>query len=211
MMIEKIVQYVVFVVLLFSTNVSFAGISDFSLQGHHGTLKAVLQYPNKAKYPLVILMHGFNANKDMFLLRVLSDELEKKGIASVRFDFNGHGESDGNFEDMTILNELEDARKVYEYISTKPQVISVSLAGHSQGGLVASMLAGELGDKKIKTLVLMAASPNIRDMVVHGNLFGVKFDIGNIPEFIDIPGCCRVGKKYLETSRDLKPYKVAVK
>lgn len=59
-----------------------------------------------------------------------------------------HGQSDGDFRDMTVLNEIEDAKKVFEYARRLPNVTSVSIAVHSQGGVVASMVAGELRREK---------------------------------------------------------------
>lgn len=88
---------------------------NLTIDGDHGKLDAILQTPDElTKYPLVILCHGFNADKEYPLLKNLADELELRGIASIRFDFNGHGKSDGKFQDMTIVNEIEDAKKVYQ-------------------------------------------------------------------------------------------------
>ena len=81
---------------------------DVSIDGARGKLSATLQTPDgQAKFPLVILCHGFNADKNYPLLKILADELETRGIASIRFDFNGHGNSDGDFQDMTIVNEID--------------------------------------------------------------------------------------------------------
>lgn len=127
------------------TGVSFAQSLDLTIQGDHGNLAAVLQTPDGAKdYPLVIVCHGFTSSKDTELMQTLANDLEKEGIATLRFDFNGHGKSEGRFQDMTVLNEIEDAKKVYDYASKLPHVTSISLAGHSQGGVVASMTAQTL-------------------------------------------------------------------
>ena len=163
-----------------------AALRYFTVEGDHGKLSAVLQTPNNEKeYPLVMIFHGFNSGKNMSLLRDVADKLETNGIASVRFDFNGHGESDGKFVDMTIPNELEDARKVYEYVQKIPGIKSVSLAGHSQGGVVASVLAGELKDN-VKSVVLLAPAAVLHDMACQGDLFGIKYDMITHPEYIDI-------------------------
>ena len=86
-------------------------------------MSTVLQTPDKVQsYPLVILMHGFSASKDYKLLELTAEYLEKAGIASIRFDFNGHGDSEGRFQDMTVPNEIEDAKKVYAYAKALPGV-----------------------------------------------------------------------------------------
>ena len=168
-------KFLIALILLVIPFTASAQSQNISIDGEHGKLSAVLQTPdNQKNYPLVIICHGFTANKEHLLLTNLADELEARGIASIRFDFNGHGQSDGDFQDMTVLNEIEDAKKVYDYASKLPNVTSISIAGHSQGGVVASMVAGELGAKKIKAVVLMAPAAVLRDDSIRGNLFGVK-------------------------------------
>ena len=115
------------------------------IDGDHGKLAAIIQTPDgRSQYPMVIICHGFTSQKEYVLLKELADDLEAAGIASIRFDFNGHGESEGRFQDMTVRNEIEDAKKVFDYVRKLPEVTTISIAGHSQGGVVASMVAGEL-------------------------------------------------------------------
>ena len=148
------------------------------------------------------------------MLKNLADELELRGIASIRFDFNGHGKSDGKFQDMTIVNEIEDAKKVYDYTRTLQGVTGIAMAGHSQGGVVASMVAGELGKKKIKAIVLLAPSPMLRDNALIGHLFHVTFDALDPPEYIEINtpyGKRKVGREYILTAQNLPIYETAEK
>ena len=181
-----------------------------TLQGDHGNLSAVLQRPKRqTSYPLVIILHGFNASKEMPLLTELAKQLHKRGVGTLLFDFNGHGESEGSFLDMTIPNELEDARRVYQYARQLPQVSSVSLAGHSQGAIVAAMLAGELGVEKIKTIALMSPAPELKDDTASGKLFGVSFDPKNPPAFITLPNGLKVGRAYLQTTQHLPIYEAS--
>ena len=188
---------------------------DVTIDGDHGKLSAVLQTPDGQKnFPLVILCHGFNADKNYPLLKTLADTLETRGIASIRFDFNGHGHSDGDFQDMTIVNELVDAKKVFDYARTLPNVTDIAIAGHSQGGVVASTLAGDLGAKKIKAVVLFAASPSLRDYALTGHLFHVTFDPLDPPEYIEINtpyGKRKVGREYIVTVQNLPIYETAEK
>lgn len=182
----------------------------FTLQGDHGNLSAILQTPNHQKtYPLVIIAHGFNASKDMYLLTDLSKQLNKRGIATLLFDFNGHGQSEGSFLDMTIPNELEDARQVYAYAAKLPHVRSISMVGHSMGAVVTAMLAGELGAKKIKTIVLMSPAPELTEDTAKGDLFGVKYDTKNVPQYITLSNGLKVGRAFLTTTPDVKIYEVS--
>lgn len=188
---------------------------DLTIDGDHGKLSAVLQTPDgQENYPLVIICHGFTASKEHALLKALADELEARGIASIRFDFNGHGASDGDFQDMTVLNEIEDAKKVYDCASKLPNVTSISIAGHSQGGVVASMVAGQLGAKKIKAVALMAPAAVLRDDAIRGNLMGKTYNAANPPEYVEIStphGSYKVGREYFKTAQTLPIYETAEK
>ena len=164
---------------------------------------------NKKTYPLVIIAHGFNANKEMYLLTDLSSQLNKRGIATLLFDFNGHGQSEGSFLDMTIPNELEDARRVYAYAENLPSAKSISMAGHSMGAVVVAMLAGELGKDKIKTIVLMSPAPELKEDTAKGNLFGVRYDTKNIPQYITLSNGLKVGHAFLQTTPNISIYETA--
>ncbi len=180
------------------------------IDGDHGKLSAVLQTPkNKKTYPLVIIAHGFNANKEMYLLTDLTAQLNERGIATLLFDFNGHGQSEGSFLDMTILNELEDARRVYAYAENLPSAKSISMAGHSMGAVVVAMLAGELGKDKIKTIVLMSPAPELKEDTAKGDLFGVHYDTKNIPQYIILSNGLKVGRAFLQTTPSVSIYETA--
>ncbi len=189
---------------------AMAQSQEISLNGDHGKLAAVLQVPEGRKeYPLVIIMHGFTGNKDEALLTTLADYLEKDGISSLRFDFNGHGKSEGRFQDMTVLNEIEDAKHIYEFASKLPGVTSISMAGHSQGGVVASMTAGILGTDKVKSLALMAPAAVLREDAIRGQLFDKHYDSLNPPAVIEIFKGLKLGSNYVRTARDLPIYETA--
>ena len=190
---------------------AIAAKQSLKIEGDHGKLAAVIQRPDgKKQYPMVMIFHGFTSQKDRPLLTALADKLEANGIASIRFDFNGHGESEGRLQDMTVLNEIEDAKKVYAYVRALPDVTSVSIAGHSQGGVVASMTAGLLGTDKVKSLVLMAPAAVLREDSIRGTLFGVKYDPLNPPEYIEIMGGKRIGREYMRTNRNIPIYETAM-
>ena len=207
----KILMAIVLMIMFLPTSVS-AQSRNVEIDGDHGKLAAVIQTPDGlSKFPIVILCHGFTGTKNEFLHVELAEDLERAGIASIRFDFNGHGKSEGNFQDMTVLNEIEDARHVYEYVRDMRGVTSVSLAGHSQGGVVASMLAGQLGAKNIKALALMAPAAVLRDNAIAGGFFGMTYDPKNPPEYVEIFRGLRVGRNYITTAQTLPIYETAAK
>lgn len=208
---KKLLLLIISSIFIFGCALTYTQ-QKFVIDGDHGKLSVILQKPkNKRTYPFVMILHGFNASKDMPLLAELANKLTKKGIATVRFDYNGQGESEGSFLNMTTINEIADTKKVYNYIIGLPQVKSVSLAGHSLGGIVAAMFAGEIGEKKIKAVVLMAPAGEIKDDTLKGDLFGIKYDSQNIPEYIVLSNGVKVGKPFLQTSQTLPIYETAEK
>ncbi len=183
----------------------------FEIDGALGKLSAIISVPplkNNETCPMVILMHGFTSSKDESLLVAIADKLKEKGIASIRFDFNGHGQSEGDFQNMTVLNEIEDAKKIYEYVNSLPYVNKIALLGHSQGGVVSAMLAGELGSEKISRLVLLAPAGIIPDGSLSGNIMGNTFDPLNPPEYISVLGH-KLGADYIKTAQTLPIYETA--
>ena len=205
----------IFTVLLLAfvliSSCAYAKTQPMTLDGDHGKLSAILQTPDgKTQYPAVILCHGFISQKEYSLLKYIADDLEAEGIASIRFDFNGHGESEGAFQDMTVLNEIEDAKKVYAYMSSLPEVTSIAIAGHSQGGVVSSMVAGELGDS-IKAVMLLAPAAVLRDDAIRGSVFDSRFDSVNLPEYVEVLGDHKVGRNYFATAQTLPIYETASK
>ena len=185
---------------------------DLTLQGSKGKLAATLQTPKiekGKKVRMVIICHGFGANKDRPLLRTIADKLQEAGIASIRFDFNGCGQSEGRFEDMTVLNEIEDAKKVIDYAQKLPWVSGISIVGHSQGGVVASMVAGEL-KKTIKSVALCAPAAVLRDDALRGATQGATYDPHHIPEYVDLPRGLRMGHDYIATAQTLPIYETAL-
>lgn len=197
---------------LTASKAKVAGTSEnLVLLGSKGKLAAIIQKPvlkENQRCPMAIVMHGFSGRKEDPLLQLICDSLQANGVASIRFDFNGHGASEGEFKDMTVPNEIEDALKVYEYVSSLPYVSSVMLAGHSQGGVVASMAAGKLGDK-ISKVVLLAPAAVLRDDAIRGNTMVARFDPLDPPEYVNLWDGLKLGREYIKTAFYLPIYETA--
>lgn len=184
--------------------------SIFKITGDHGQLQTRLQLPEASgKIPMVVLCHGFMGNMGGPLFDAIADNLLANGIGVVRFDFNGHGNSEGRFQDMTVPNEVEDAKKIVEWTEQQPFSSSVSLAGHSQGGVVAAVTAGQIGYPRISSVVLLAPAAVLRDDAIRGILFGKQYPADNVPETIDLFGDMKLGRNYVETARVLPIYETA--
>lgn len=185
-------------------------VKKIAIQGSNGRIVAIMAVPAGVKFcHMVILMHGFTANKDNILMETIADCLLDIGIASIRFDFNGHGESEGHSENMTIPKEILDAKAVYEFIVRRPFVREISFLGHSQGGVVASMLAGDLGATKVKSLVLMSPAGVIPDSLASGNLFGTFFNPEKPPETVLAHNGFIAGREFILTGMRLPIYETS--
>lgn len=161
--------------------------------------------------PMVILMHGIFSSKDFIPMPQIAKGLAAAGIASVRFDFDGHGKSEGRMQDMTIEKELADARAVWDYVAGLPYVSAVGLLGHSQGGVVASMTAGRLAMEGMAPagMVLIAPGAVIKEACQGGKFFNARFDPANPPEYIRCWGTMKLGREYLVSTQQLDIYGTA--
>lgn len=199
---------------LFSAN---AQTSDtISIDGSVGKLFTIVERPaTSGKVPVVIICHGFSGNCQRPFINDLSKSIVAQGMATIRFDFNGHGHSDGEFKNMTVLNEIDDLKNVIAWAQKQPWTKDISLVGHSQGGVVVSMVSGELGDKTIKAEVLLAAAAVLRDDALRGNTMGARYNPWNFKgDYIELPhspeaGALQLGKNYVETAIRLPIYETA--
>ncbi|QQS20118.1 alpha/beta fold hydrolase [Candidatus Saccharibacteria bacterium] len=94
----------------------------------------------KLDIPLAILLHGFTGWKEEKHITSLSKALTDAGIASLRFDAPGSGESGGTFEhDYTVTNYISAVEDVLQYAQELPGVNPnrIAIWGHSMGGFVA--------------------------------------------------------------------------
>jgi pimeloyl-ACP methyl ester carboxylesterase len=88
---------------------------------------------------------------------VLADYLTRRGIAVLRYDDRGFGESTGNFSTATTADFAKDASAVVEFLKGHDRIdpTQIGLAGHSEGGLIAPMVVGLRDD--VAFVVLLAA------------------------------------------------------
>lgn len=170
-------------------------------------LRGDLEIPHQDYHDLVILMHGFTGNRNNTILTAVKDLLLENGIASIRFDFNGHGESDGLLEDMTVFNELSDGKAIIDYVKTLKNVQNIYLLGHSQGGVVASMLAGYFPDV-FQKVVLMAPAATLKDDALKGVCMDTVYDPNHIPDQVIVRGN-KIGGFYFRIAQKLPIYEIA--
>src|SRR3989338_4286980 len=116
-------------------------------------LAGILDVPSHHTAKAVILCHGFSSSKDGEKYQVLSDQFVKKGIAALRFDFFGHGESEGQFSKITLTQAVDDVLSAIDFMEGLG-FVDIGLVGVSFGGKAAFAAAGK--SRRIKALALIA-------------------------------------------------------
>lgn len=119
----------------------------------HGTKIAYRQLNGKG--PSVVFMGGFKSDMEGGKALALEAWCKREGRAFVRFDYQGHGQSSGEFRDGTIGLWAKDAIAVIDALTQGPQV----LVGSSMGGWI-SLLAAKARPARVKGLVGIAAAPD---------------------------------------------------
>lgn len=137
----------------------------FENKGASITLAGTLTLPKKEGiFPVVVLISGSgpqNRNEELmghkpFL--VMSDYLTRNGIAVLRFDDRGVGKSTGSFKTATSADFATDVEAAIEYLKTRTEINKkkIGLIGHSEGGVIAPMVAAS--SKDVAFIVLMAGT-----------------------------------------------------
>lgn len=171
------------------------------------TLRGCLEKRGQERAPLVLMLHGFGGDMGLYpsLFQHLSDRLVEKGCATLRFDFNGHGVSDGSFPHMTVWNEVEDAAAFLQYTMGLNFVTDIYVLGHSQGGVVAGLLSGLYPDV-VKKLVMLAPAASLKTDAQEGRCMAARYDTYHVPEKVDVGGDRWVGNLYFRMARNLPIY-----
>lgn len=101
--------------------------------------------------PIVVMVSGSGAqNRDEELFEhkpfaVIADFLARNGVASLRYDDRGYGESTGDRTNATTENYASDAEAVVNWIKKQKRFGKTGLLGHSEGGMIAYMLGSRKG------------------------------------------------------------------
>lgn len=118
---------------------------NVTIPGIRGDIYATVQMPNKLSrsgdVPLAVLCHGFTGNRDGDTHFVgLADDLAEHGIATVRLDFPGCGESTEPYTAYTLSNMADDVEAAITYMQKEYDTDGPkALVGHSMGGRLASL------------------------------------------------------------------------
>jgi fermentation-respiration switch protein FrsA (DUF1100 family) len=143
----------------------------FESEGHK--ISGVLHLPERKNPPCVIASHGLLSSKDSEKYIVLGERMSGEGMAMLRFDFRGIGESEGSEEDNTISKKIDDLSAAIHFIQTYPGLGNrIGLIGSSLGGFLSLIEAS--GNKEIRAVVTWATPLHLDDL-------GTKKQEGNHP------------------------------
>lgn len=143
-----------------------------SSQGDSVVLSGTLTIPSiDKKHPAIILIAGsgpMNRDEEIFghkPFAVLADYFTRQGFAVFRYDKRGIGKSTGNYKIATTCDFAEDVKSIVATLSELPNIDdkNIGLIGHSEGGIIAPMVANEM--EAVKYIVLLAA-PGLQGKVI---------------------------------------------
>ena len=153
--------------------------TDISFNNMGQTIVGTLAMPDGGgPFPAALLLHGFTGARHELPVVETEDTmfsraarwLGERGVASLRIDFRGSGESEGAWEDTTFSSQISDAIAALDYLEMLESVdgARLSIIGLSQGGLVGAATAGR--DGRVSNLVLWSAVSN--PVMSYGILLG---------------------------------------
>lgn len=125
-------------------------------------LAGVLHRPDGKAAAGVLLCHGMESSKESLKLAHLGEALRRAGLAVLRFDFTGAGESTGDFESITCTRQVDDLTAAHGLLKDRG-VGRVAIVGSSMGGTTALMYAGAADG--VAALVTLAAPFDPRDLI----------------------------------------------
>ncbi len=144
------------------------------------------------RHPAAVLISGSgpqDRNEDtvgpgglkLGIFKQIAHVLSENGIAVLRYDDRGTGESEGNFIEASQEDLVQDARAAVSYLRTRGDIYPdrIALIGHSEGGIIAPRIAAE--DPEIRAIALLAGTAKKGDEVLREQ-FDFILDSMEFPE-----------------------------
>ena len=152
--------------------IEFPNRAGCRLRGMIHEPEAAASNSRRMAAPGVVFFHGFTGDRmeSHWLFVKCSRALARAGIASLRFDFFGSGESEGEFRQATLESEMADAEDAVDFFRRQPGIdrARTGLLGISLGGAIAACLAERV---RAQALVLWAAIARPPEMRTLSNRF----------------------------------------
>ncbi|WP_455477077.1 alpha/beta hydrolase [Bartonella sp. B41] len=136
----------------------------FSFEG----ITLAVRYRKGSSFPGLVWLSGYRSNMLGSKATMVDFFAKKNGLSCLRFDYSGHGESEGNFFQGTISRWLNESLAIFEAYCGGPQI----LIGSSMGGWISLRLATILKRKNrmLAGMVLIAPAPDFTQILVEQTL-----------------------------------------
>jgi putative redox protein len=137
----------------------------YEFKNHKGeVLSGKLEMPDEEPRAFAIFIHCFTGNKDFSANRQVSRRLRDLGIATLRFDFTGLGNSSGEFSDTNFSSNLDDVKAAYDALERDYQAPEI-IIGHSLGGAAALATSNTLD--KVNAIITIGAPSCTKHLTHH--------------------------------------------
>jgi uncharacterized protein len=161
---------------------------NVSFQSEGLKISAVLHLPAHANPSCIVASHGLLSSKDSDKYIALGERLSQEGMALLRFDFRGCGESEGALEQSTVTSRISDLSSAIQFVGSHPDLKNrIGLLGSSLGGYVS--------------LIKAATAKEVGAVV----LWSTPFHLDGIESKNDAQGMPPLGKTFM---RDLKKHRL---
>ncbi len=123
------------------------------------TLSARLDFPLDSKpVAYALFAHCFTCSKNIKAIAHISRALTREGLAVLRFDFTGLGESEGDFADTNFSSNVDDLIVAADFLKSNYQAPEI-LIGHSFGGAAVLQAAGRIPSSKAVVTIAAPSDP----------------------------------------------------
>lgn len=150
-------------------------------------LAAIMEMPDSMPPKgYALFAHCFTCNKNLTAVKNIGRALNSKGIAVLRFDFTGLGESEGDFENTNFSSNIEDLLSAAQFLKENYEAPNIMI-GHSLGGAAAIYAAAILDSVKVVATIGTPGDPShvthlFKNGIEHINEHGVaNVSIGGRP------------------------------
>ncbi len=134
-----------------------------TFQSEGQKISGILHLPGIKNFPWVIASHGLLSSKNSEKYVALGERLAWEGMALLRFDFRGIGESEGRIEDDTVSSRIADLGSAIDFIKSLSDLgARIGLLGSSLGGYI-SLIKASL-QKEVRSVVVWATPFHLDDL-----------------------------------------------
>jgi len=166
-------------------------------------LAGVLELPDGEARGAALFAHCFTCGKDVKAAYFVAKALVAAGIAVMRFDFTGIGESGGDFSETDFTSNLQDLLAAAEAVGARGLPVRL-LVGHSLGGTASIVAARHL--PAVRAVATIAAPSDTRDLADRLRRMAPDLERSGEAEVVIGPRRLRIRRSLLE---DLERHSVA--